>query len=1207
MTCPKGYISEKMATECDKCRGGTDTIDLEVCLQCNPGKFSPDGLLCNDCPMNWKDNEMNRSHCESCKIGWSTNEMVGSLKCYIVPMNEEIEPPKIVSLQPMHGFRGLDMKPLVLFLEFTASQLEDDNLVFIMAEWWTHESNLEVDKLPWEHNDYEFKKIDKPKLPLVNENTERRRTVTTSTDETIMYRYNFTLGVYPLWSKPIHVRTTYVLKSGGTGRMTSINMASPVKNDCEDKGGVQWYLRTHPHDNTCSDPIDLLGGNRTDKIRCIQCPLGGSCNKQVIKSDQIGMLLWDVAPRQGWWRIPWAAKRGDLRNERNDLIEAPMFFAKCPRKDSCIGVSETAFFNYSGWWDIDSNSNVIGLDIVQNWTCPMPHPTSSCRRGTEGALCAVCSNDYTRRNGVCVKCSSVEARVAVGIALLVPLLFVMGWLRRNLKRLSAPVRNSLRDINRVAQIFISMAQILSSLSYSINVPWPENLIDFLALFDILNIDIASITGATCNNKINFPVQFSVMAVCPLIICALSIMTYINGQDKISEDLHALRKAHNRDILARELSDCYVDLFRIVDIDHSGSIDKHELVDLLKLVGFKSPHINEKLATLLIQRMTSSINVSSLTMGVFLHEIKSGNLYSLVNLTLSDIQKDSNITGEVEARKVALAKIYPKETKNNKSILHEEESESLLVWNRTRKLISYSFSWAMQLLLVLHTPVSRKVFQYFDCRQVGTEGFSKSFLRVDYSVQCRDGDVQVDSYTAFLPVVILVFGGFTLLLPIGLALYLVCHRNSLYAPNTLLRMGWLYERLNHGSEFWEIHELIRKMTLTGLIIFFPPDPAVRSCLALLVCIISQCSLSYFKPHRNRLIFWAEESAFAVVLLIYVCAVVLQAKMSEEDNGKVGRGMIAIVCVCTVWISSVLLWSMITFCKKWRNKDHLTESVLAEQEHKRKTLDKEYNFKRIVGSLKKKKNSFNARKIALDHNDSVDKRKQQLGNQQNNASNRLKMRKSKRLDNSAAIHANNMLCIHSLFHLIDKNSGGTVSKEAFILSTTIRRKNEPQLDRAFKALVERFPKAMKLLRPESSQAAIYAMDTNNDNLLTEDEMLHYCVECIRNNMPKTEAIESVVNKQFKDMKFIRQMFQAIDTDADGQVTKVEFINAIMNRYVDDALDNTFIAFVKRFPKGYAEHLLKPGSMKATLASIDSNDDNVVTVKELHQYVEGLVKTK
>ena len=87
----------------------------------------------------------------------------------------------------------------------------------------------------------------------------------------------------------------------------------------------------------------------------------------------------------------------------------------------------------------------------------------------------------------------------------------------------------------------------------------------------------------------------------------------------------------------------------------------------------------------------------------------------------------------------------------------------------------------------------------------------------------------------------------------------------------------------------------------------------------------------------------------------------------------------------------------------------------------------------------------------------------------------------------------------------------------------------------------------------------------------------------------------------------MFQAIDTDADGQVTKVEFINAIMNRYVDDALDNTFIAFVKRFPKGYAEHLLKPGSMKATLASIDSNDDNVVTVKELHQYVEGLVKTK
>ena len=224
------------------------------------------------------------------------------------------------------------------------------------------------------------------------------------------------------------------------------------------------------------------------------------------------------------------------------------------------------------------------------------------------------------------------------------------------------------------------------------------------------------------------------------------------------------------------------------------------------------------------------------------------------------------------------------------MIHGDSSDSLLLWNRTRKLISYSFSFSMQMLLLFHTPVSRKVFQYFDCRKIGSGTHTRAFLRVDYSIQCSEGGEDILSYNSFKAPVWLVFVCFTLLLPLSLSSFLIRKRNILYTPSVLLKMGWMYERLNHGTEFWEIHELMRKMLLTGVIVFFPPDPAIRSCLALLICIAAQCSLSYLKPHRNKIIFWVEEFAFMVALFLFVFSVAMQANMGEEANAQLGKAFI-----------------------------------------------------------------------------------------------------------------------------------------------------------------------------------------------------------------------------------------------------------------------------------------------------------------------------
>lgn len=124
------------------------------------------------------------------------------------------------------------------------------------------------------------------------------------------------------------------------------------------------------------------------------------------------------------------------------------------------------------------------------------------------------------------------------------------------------------------------------------------------------------------------------------------------------------------------------------------------------------------------------------------------------------------------------------------------------------------------------------------------------LRRDYSLECGG-----EKYNEYLPAALTLLLGFALLLPIALSGFLYCHRNDLYTPKTKRKLGWLYYRFQKGSEFWEVHEVIRKMLLTGLLIYLPTH--VRSPSAIVVCTICCCTLNYYHPHRNPVVFWIDE--------------------------------------------------------------------------------------------------------------------------------------------------------------------------------------------------------------------------------------------------------------------------------------------------------------------------------------------------------------
>ena len=219
------------------------------------------------------------------------------------------------------------------------------------------------------------------------------------------------------------------------------------------------------------------------------------------------------------------------------------------------------------------------------------------------------------------------------------------------------------------------------------------------------------------------------------------------------------------------------------------------------------------------------------------------------------------------------------SKNTKD--YTADREQLVVWTLRSQIIASSLAGATQLLLLAHTPVSRKVFQYMYCLNLS----GKSLLIADYNISCKSYE-----YFAFLPIVLAVFIGYTVALPAIILFYLHRHRNELYSTQVIQRMGWLYDRYVRGAEFWQVHDVLLKMILTGVLIYIPQS--LRAGSAAIICVLAVASLNYFRPHKNLAPFWLSEISWVVTTSKYVTALLLNNDTEDNQKEYIGRFLIGV---------------------------------------------------------------------------------------------------------------------------------------------------------------------------------------------------------------------------------------------------------------------------------------------------------------------------
>ena len=322
---------------------------------------------------------------------------------------------------------------------------------------------------------------------------------------------------------------------------------------------VDWTI-SHCNDRTNrqTDTYAKIAGDGA--LQCVDCPhpVGANCRMTDIE--------WDgVYANPGWW----------TSGTKDDT------YYKCPFKTACIGG------HYSPRIDLNGT-------VVKNGT------KSACETGFTGVLCAVCTTGYYLLDDQCWRCLpsdggaetlvTLTMTAAVGIFLIALLVQLRvrdsHYYWKEVKELAhgihhrhehgdqverKTVKNSKRlqeeeeeaeavagtvvdsvtyirqqEVGRTLKTFIGFVQVLSVSDSAFKIPWPSGFLSFLKILVPFNFDFLSVSGIGCLVEYNFFHSYMGMALLPLGVLSLVLVTYninLARQKMIYRDHFTLAMRH----------------------------------------------------------------------------------------------------------------------------------------------------------------------------------------------------------------------------------------------------------------------------------------------------------------------------------------------------------------------------------------------------------------------------------------------------------------------------------------------------------------------------------------------------------------------------------------------------------------------------------------------------------------------------------------
>ena len=448
--------------------------------------------------------------------------------------------------------------------------------------------------------------------------------------------------------------------------------------------------------------------------------------------------------------------------------------------------------------------------------------------------------------------------------------------RAAIRRLQRKYGSLWRDVVRIVTINISFMQINASLPSIMNgVAWPNNYLSFLNRFDVLNLDLMKFFGLPCvNDTLDYRFNVFVALFVPIVIVLLASFMYCLRRRQIGGSAGKIAKDSDLRRTSAEF------LFDTLDADDGGNIEVEEFQQLLVYLGKKKVDMSmaRKMMHQVKAKSPRPVNTTRRQQRQQRQQQVNGGKNSRSGSSVDELTREEFIRVVVDGSLETITRTGAK---------------WVAVVELERTKASYQAA-VLVVLLLMHAPVSQRFFYYFADDNVQ----GKRYLRSDYSIE-YGGKI----WSEFLPVVIVLGVCFVSALPLTIGTLLWRARHRFYSPHTKRKLGFLYRPFAPGAEFWELHEVLRKLLLTGVLIYVPPN--ARAAAAVLVCVLAVATLNYVQPHKNRVVFWVAEMAFLLTCFKYLSAIFVVAQVAGELVGESNQVLGVLLILIDV---SMMLGSM-----------------------------------------------------------------------------------------------------------------------------------------------------------------------------------------------------------------------------------------------------------------------------------------------------------
>jgi hypothetical protein len=242
-----------------------------------------------------------------------------------------------------------------------------------------------------------------------------------------------------------------------------------------------------------------------------------------------------------------------------------------------------------------------------------------------------------------------------------------------------------------------------------------------------------------------------------------------------------------------------------------------------------------------------------------------------------------------------------------AVLSYNSSQSIGIPDRTARLekaLAKHHMVFLAMTFLIYSTISTAVFQTFACDRVDEKVVTAKtrYLRADYSVQCDTAEHKL--YKAYASVMIVIY-------PLGIPLLytwlLWRSREKLSTEKdasgrvldrhedvSLLSTKFLWKRYRHEMYYWEVAECVRRLLLTGAIVFIAPGTTAQAAIACILAVVSGFIATQCKPHASSVDGYIYTIGSLIIFFSMFMSLAMKSDISKEtDDSRNALGVVLIL--------------------------------------------------------------------------------------------------------------------------------------------------------------------------------------------------------------------------------------------------------------------------------------------------------------------------